>query len=142
MLNLTRKHVQPEAESTSRRFLLRALRSFPSVPFFLTLAAGLLTQGQVLQTPAINPEDVDSGKVHPLDLAPGCWETRLETLDQIRTTKLELRPAEIPVLEKFMPPEQRSEFESLLKTLQARYQRIGKPGQDSAIFTGRSPTRR
>ena len=91
------------------------------------------------QAPAVDPADVDSGKVQPLDLKPGCWEVRIESLSWVAATPQELKPEEISKMESFMTPEQLTEFKSVVRTLQEGSQKYGKPAQENRQQVLRQP---
>jgi len=77
------------------------------------------------QTAHPDPADVDSGKVLPLDLKPGCWQVRIEARSWVAPVPQEMTPEEIAQFEKTMPPEQLDEFKSVLKELHQGRLKIG-----------------
>jgi hypothetical protein len=93
------------------------------------------------QAQRINPADVDSHEILPLDLNPGCWQVRMENLERVNQfgeTRLEIPPSQTAQLEKPMTREQLAEFEDAFRILQERYQKQGKPAEDARqqVFSG------
>jgi hypothetical protein len=74
--------------------LARLATGFGLAAIILLFTGPAYSQGQ-----APEPGDVDTGKVQPLDLKPGCWEVRLMDMERVGASYLEISPQEIPQLE-------------------------------------------
>jgi hypothetical protein len=74
------------AQLAARKWLQR----FPFLTIGISLLASLfLPRGIYAQGNSPPQNDVDSGKVQPLDLKPGCWEVRTYTSTAIKESTVQ-----------------------------------------------------
>jgi hypothetical protein len=126
MLNLLGVQARPNHKAIPPRFSFRAPHRFPCLALCLGLATSLyLPCPGYSQSMNVDPADVDAGKVQPLDLKPGCWQVRIESLAWVAPIPQQMTPDQVSQMEKAMPPEQLTEFKAVLKALQEGTLKVG-----------------
>jgi hypothetical protein len=87
------------------------LRASPLLATAFTLGVGLFLPGRVhpqRSTPVLS--DVDSGKVQPLDLKPGCWQVRTRIVARGVYTQIAYRQLQELQEVNNITPEQRAQM--------------------------------
>jgi hypothetical protein len=76
------------------------------------LASLLFPVGLGAQAPTYSPQDVDSGKVQPLDLKPGCWQVRTVVVMDMTGLYKQTLWAQIKAIQKMdnLTPEKRAQM--------------------------------
>lgn len=93
MPNTLEVQTRPDHKAKPPRFSFRALHQFPCLALCVGLVTSLYSPGaSYSQTTNVDPADVDAGKVQPLDLTPGCWQVRIESLAWVAPTPQQMTP--------------------------------------------------